>query len=356
MAVGYLLSPNAFTNILARYLHKREWAIWVVKEFVGHVASGNKNINIALTIEQRQCFALLVGRRFKNAYRPLGETDGSRHDWSAAEFVRRQIEALSADASEEAGGALAALADDIHLASYLDPLRHALVNQAKIRRQQHYQQPDWDQTAATLQGGPPANIADLHTLALEHLRTLQDEIRHGNLDTYKRFWRLSNRGIIEWPHHEEICRDRLVEIIRPCLSPLGISTEPEGHMAADKRTDIVLYHGAALKLPIEVKRQSHKDLWTACQNQLERLYTRDPQACGFGIYLVVWFGEKLGGRIPPPPPGMVRPANAAALEKSLRSLIPEDKKYCLDVIVVDMTPPAGTQKTERTRTQDNRKK
>ena len=116
-------------------------------------------------------------------------------------------------------------------------------------------------------------------------------------------------------------------------------------MAADKRADIVLYHGSDLKLPIEVKRHNHKDLWTACENQLDRLYAHDPHAAGLGIYLVFWFGEDCGGRVPPPPQGVTRPDSATALGHALRSCIPEDKAYCLDVIVLDVTPPAATKKT-----------
>ena len=120
-------------------------------------------------------------------------------------------------------------------------------------------------------------------------------------------------------------------------------------MAADKRTDIALYSGVDLKLPIEVKRHTNKDLWTACENQLQRLYTRDPHASGFGIYLVFWYGEELGGHLPSPPRGSIRPDNAKALEEALRLLIPSDKTHCLDVIVLDVTPPAGTKKLQRHR-------
>jgi hypothetical protein len=155
-------------------------------------------------------------------------------------------------------------------------------------------------------------------------------------------------GKIEQPGHEEYCRDRLVELLRPRLFPLGISGEPEGHMAADKRADIVLYYGVNLKLPIEVKKHTHKELWTACEHQLERLYARDPNASGFGIYLVLWFGDESGGKLPSPPSGVGRPDNAVALEEALQSLIPEEKRYCLDAIVLDLTPPADT-KTGRTK-------
>jgi hypothetical protein len=293
---------------------------------------------------------VLIGRHFENVYRPVGGViDGNRHGWDAAEFVRWQIEALSAEASQEAGEALVALAGDKKLTSYGDPLRHAIANQAKVRRQQQYEQPDWERIIETLRDGKPANIDDLCALAIDHLKTLRDGIRHSNIDTYKQFWRLSARGSMEGPQHEEFCRDRLIELLRPRLAPLGIVVEPEGHMAADKRTDIVLYSGVDLKLPIEVKRHTHKDLWTACEHQLQRLYTRDPNAAGFGIYLVFWFGEELGGHMPSPPRGSIRPNNAEALEAALRLLIPSDKTHCLDVIVLDVTPPAGTKKRQRHR-------
>jgi hypothetical protein len=281
--------------------------------------------------------------------------DGNRHGWDAAEFVRWQIEVLSAEASQEAREVLVVLAEDKKLTSYGDHLRHAIANQAKVRRQQQYEQPDWDRVIETLRGGKPANIADLHALAIDHLKTLRIGIRHSNVDTYKQFWRLSARGNLEGPQHEEFCRDRLIELLKPQLAPLGIFAEPEGHMAADKRTDIALYAGSDLKLPIEVKRHAHADLWTACETQLQRLYTRDPHAAGFGIYLVFWFGEELGGHMPSPPTGSIRPDNAEVLEEALRLLIPRDKTPCLDVIVLDVTPPADTKKRQRRRKRDARK-
>jgi hypothetical protein len=356
MATAYLLSPRDFSGALGDYLRGREEAFWTLKEFVGRVTNRKETGSLTLTIEQRRFFTALIGRRFENAYRPVGGViEGNRHGWDAAEFVRWQIEALSAEASQEAGEALVALAGGKKLASYGDHLRHAIANQAKVRRQQQYEQPDWDRVIETLWGGKPANIADLHALAIDHLKTLRVEVRHSNVDTYKQFWRLSARGNMEGAQHEEFCRDRLIEILRPRLVPLRLSAEPEGHMAADKRTDIALYYGVDLKLPIEIKRHAHTDLWTACENQLQRLYTRDPHAAGFGIYLVFWFGEELGGRMPSPPRGGIRPDNAEALEEALRLLIPRDKTHCLDVIVLDVTPPADTKKLPRHRKRVPRK-
>lgn len=348
MVTGYLLSPEDFQRILEKYLSCRKEALWTVKEFVEQSTSAQESHKLPLTVEQRQFFALLIGRHFENVYRPTGKEMTSDHnDWEAPAFVRWQVETLSGDPSEEAGAALVALEGNPRLISYRDHLRHAIANHAKIRRQHQYTQPDWDKTVETLRGGQPANIADLYALVSAHLRTLCSEIRHSNIDIYKQFWDLSPQlGSIQRPQHEEVCRDRLIGLLRPRLSPLDIAVEPEGHMAADKRADIVLYHGSDLKLPIEVKRHTHKDLWTACENQLDRLYAHDPHAAGFGIYLVFWFGEDRGGGVPAPLPGVTRPDSAVALEQALRSRIPEDKAYCLDVIVLDVTPPAATKKTQ----------
>ncbi len=347
MVTGYLLSPKDFQRILENYLRCRKEALWTVKEFVEQTTSAQASNKLTLTVQQRQFFALLIGRYFVNIYRPIGKAITSDHNnWEAPEFVRWQIEALSGDPSEEAGAALRALEGNTRLTSYRDHLRHAIAKHAKIRRHHHYVQPDWDKTVETLRGGQPANMADLDALTKAHLRTLCSEIRHANIDIYKQFWELSRSGSLQRPRHEDICRDSLIGLLTPRLSPLDIAVEPEGHMAADKRADIVLYDGSGLKLPIEVKRHTHKDLWTACENQLDRLYARDPHATGFGIYLVFWFGEDRGGQVPPPPQGVARPNCALALEQALRARIPADKAYCLDVIVLDVTPPAATTKTQ----------
>ncbi|MEN4704488.1 hypothetical protein ABEG95_22930 [Pantoea agglomerans] len=64
------------------------------------------------------------------------------------------------------------------------------------------------------------------------------------------------------------------------------------HMARDKRADIGATFSDHLKIPIEVKRHYHPDVWSAAENQLQKLYAPDPQSDGYGIFLVFWFGEK----------------------------------------------------------------
>jgi hypothetical protein len=41
----------------------------------------------------------------------------------------------------------------------------------------------------------------------------------------------------------------------------------------------------------EIKHDYHPDVWTVTDDQLERFYAHDPEALGFGIFLVFWFGK-----------------------------------------------------------------
>jgi len=116
--------------------------------------------------------------------------------------------------------------------------------------------------------------------------------------------------------------------------------EPEGHMAADKRADIVVFGPNSLKLPVEVKRDTHKELWTAAKNQLERLYTRDPNASGYGVYLIFYFGNGRTGKITPHPDGAVLTDSPEELEKVLNASIPADHRDRITCTVIDVSPPA----------------
>jgi hypothetical protein len=112
--------------------------------------------------------------------------------------------------------------------------------------------------------------------------------------------------------------------------------EPEGHMAHDKRADI----SAAVpgrKILCELKRDYHPDVWTAAQTQLERFYVHDPDAHGFVVYVVFWFGANRPSLIPAPPGGQARPKSAADMAAMLRSLLPKDRTARIAVLVIDVS-------------------
>jgi len=91
------------------------------------------------------------------------------------------------------------------------------------------------------------------------------------------------------------------------------------------------------KILCELKRDYHSEVWTAMTGQLERFYAHDPEAKGFGIYVVFWFGAERPTDIPASPNGMERPTTASKMETMLRSLLLEDMRKRLTVIVIDVS-------------------
>jgi hypothetical protein len=111
-------------------------------------------------------------------------------------------------------------------------------------------------------------------------------------------------------------------------------------MAADKSADMVVYALNNLKLPVEAKRDHHPELWSAAKNQLERLYTRDPHAQGYGVYVVFYFGPERGRSITAHPGGVEVPDSPRALEEALNAWVPPEHQNRITCVVIDVTPPA----------------
>ncbi len=192
----------------------------------------------------------------------------------AADYIRSLLDALSADRSTEATEALQQLALDPAMITYLGNIKHALANQRARYRETAYKQPSWEEAIATATGGPPANVADLQALVVEHLREISSRIGTQNTDIYKDFWNENSHGRPIGPKTEESARNVLLGLLKTRLDPLGIITEPEGHMVADKRADITTALPGR-KLILELKRDIHPELWTAPATQLDQFYTRD---------------------------------------------------------------------------------
>ena len=69
----------------------------------------------------------------------------------------------------------------------------------------------------------------------------------------------------------------------------GVVAEPEGEYANDKRADIRVIFGD-FNVPVEVKKDRNRYLWSSLNSQLIANYASDPATGGHGIYLVFWFG------------------------------------------------------------------
>lgn len=247
-------------------------------------------------------------------------------------YVEGLISTLAGIHDEAAKQALTSLLQHKHLKAWEDSLRRAMFDQRLTRRKALFQPASVTQVCATLANLTPANAADLWALTLDHLQQLGREIRDGNTNDYRQYW----TG--DTPELEDDCRDRLLSDLKIRLTPLGISAEPEGRYADEKRADVKV-SAQGYNIPIEIKREMHKDLWHAISNQLIAKYTRELASDGYGIYLVLWFG---GAGQPVAGDGGTKPKTALELQERLQRTVPVEYQHKIAVLVIDCSlRPAG---------------
>ncbi len=261
-----------------------------------------------------------------------GESMGGSvtHAMSASFFVRDMIERLAADPNREATDALEALRADDTLSDWHDMLASRLHTQRRIRRDASYHRLTIEQICQTLKGGTPANAGDLAALVMDRLSELATTIRDGNTDDWRQYWNLPH-GQLPTPRNENHCRDALLSDLRRCL-PTEIDAQPEVQYANDKRADMRIAF-QNFQVPVEIKKNCHRNLWSAMHKQLIQQYVRDPATDGYGIYLVFWFGEKYTQA---PPEGKL-PGSPEELQERLAAALSQDEARKVTVCVIDVS-------------------
>ena len=252
----------------------------------------------------------------------------------ASRLVNGLVQRLAASPAKDASDALNRLLAELALSRWHDVLSQARDAQQVTWRDASYSHPTIDQVCQTLNGGKPANAADLAALVIDQLDEIARKIRGGPTSDWRQYWNVDqyNRPTCEKP--EDACRDNLLSDLQNRLEQLDIDAQPEGQYANDKRSDIRVYFGGS-NVPVEIKKNIHRDLWSALRNQLIAQYTIDPDTDGYGIYLVFWFGKD---RTPPPPSG-TRPTNAKELKKRLEATLSPDEARKISVCVIDVSRP-----------------
>jgi len=255
-----------------------------------------------------------------------------------SEMVSAYIQNLGRDPSKEASNELNRLLGLPSLSNWHNRLRIAQHDQRIIRRKTTFRQPAIAEVDSTLANLQPANAADLAALVMDHLQEIARRIRDGNTNDYKQYWSYREKNKqLSAPKPENDCRDALLSDLQQRLGRLNIDAQREGNYADDKRADIRVSFGGAdgFSVPVEVKKDAHKDLWRSIREQLIAKYTRDPDTDGFGVYLVFWFGGK---GMPLPHDGK-RPKSAKELkEKLLETLLLEEGRK-ISVCVIDCALP-----------------
>ena len=253
-------------------------------------------------------------------------------EMTASGQISRLIRQLASLPGDDALQALDSLVSQPDLVHWRDELVRARDDQRAVHRDAAYRHPDLEQLHRALKDQEPANAGDLAALVLDRLSTVASVLRTGNTDDWRQYWNEDSYGRPRKPKHEDSCRDALLSRLRLKL-PEGVDAQPEGQYAGDKRSDIRVAHRGC-NVPVEIKKNTHRDLWSAIRRQLIEQYTRDVETGGYGIYLVFWFGE---AGMPSPPTG-TRPKTPGELQKRLEETLTADEALKIEVLVVDVSP------------------
>lgn len=336
LAAGLILDPEAYEQPLLDYVVGREKRIQVLAGFVsGRYLEWTQEDSLP-AVSQIRLIGLLGA--YYSPYRHEGGGLVSPA-MNASDFISHLIENLGASPDKRVTEGLERLLTAPSLAPWNERLRGALYHQRAVRREADYRHPDVQQVSRTLGNLGPANAADLAALTIEHLQELSRAIRDASTDDYKQYWNVDRYGHPTTPKPENDCRDALLSDLKQRLAPLRIDAQPEGHYAEGKRADIRVSFGGTqgFNVPVEIKRNKHRDLWRAARDQLIAQYVRDPGAHGLGIYLVFWFGPC----VTQPPPEGDRPRTAPELAEMLRLSLTDEESRRISVCVIDCAKPGA---------------
>lgn len=219
----------------------------------------------------------------------------------------------------------------------LSKLKHSLDNarhQLKLRqREAAFHFPPVSDVARILANREPTSTADLTALTLDHLDDIAHEIRHDNDDGVRTFWNIENKKPTG-KREENLCRDNLLTRLRMHLTSFAIDCQPEGDYANDKRADIRLSYRNEFELPIEIKRDDNRYLWTALRSQLIEQYTISPKAADHGVYLILWFGNN---DLPAVKDGGKKPTSPETLQTRLEAQLDPEERKRIFVRVLDVS-------------------
>jgi hypothetical protein len=304
---------------------------WVLRGRLG--AEGGRTVAPRLTIAQLGwMFATFRGPFPRTGY-PSGAWSGDTNAWDASDFLLALIDRLADDTSDDATRQLVALRD-APPDGYTDALRARAAEQARKAVQERYRPVPLTELRAILDDQPPTSVADLQATMLALLEAAQARIRSSPDDAWRGFYDDQSE-----PRDEERCRDHLLTVLG--LHPEGIDLLPEGHLADDKRADIIALR-PGLRLPIEIKGQWHTELWRAADSQLERLYAADYAAERRGIYLVLWFGHAVrdGKKPRARAVGQRRPQSPEELLQGLTETSEAGRACRIKVVVLELSRAA----------------
>ena len=326
LAAQLAVSPHPDLEMVEGFAGKHEYAM------AGFFSFFERSFARRLLLDRMRSSPLgRLACLFGEGRRPMKSTGPASAQLRESDFIRALIEALGTRADDDAVSALAELAGDPGAVAWHSTVRRVQYEQRVLRRNACYRHPDIDAARRSLECRQPANAADLVAVTFDVLTEISANIRHGSTNDWRQYWNPNGSERQGKPKDENDCRDALLSDLQYKLGPLGIDAAPEGRNADEKRADIRVSYGG-FNVPVEIKKSSHRSLWSAIRNQLIARYSPDPGAGGSGIYLVFWFGEQYCQL----PESGVRPRNATELEERLRGTLTPEEARLISICVIDV--------------------
>jgi hypothetical protein len=329
LTAGLLVSPSDYLATVKTYVGTSQGRVSHLYQLLGEIGRGGKlpTDQDASTI----CFLVELLGPMAQPYWIERSNRGSivTPAMDMGRQVENHIASLAGNPTREAATALASLRENALLKHWFDSLDRAICDQSIARRKALFRAMPASVVAQTLANLKPANAADLWALTVDHLKVLAREIRDGNTNDYRQYWANSK------PKVEDDCRDALLSDLRRKVELVGVVAEPEGRYADAKRADIKVY-AAGQHIPIEIKRESHRDLWSAIAEQLIAKYGREAKTDGYGIYLVFWFSGNITAA---PADGGRKPKTPKELQERLVATVPHSLQHKIAVVVIDCSQP-----------------
>lgn len=336
LCAGLILDPEVYQDMLSQYAGTNVPRKMQVSEFFN---AGEKRSSSEIEKLPDSAIGMVVELLAPVARQARKEGGWVTPDMECADLVRTMIRVLGMRPTVSAGNQLNRLMTLPTLFDWASYLQDALHSNRMARRAISFSHANVEAVSRTLANLQPASASDLAALTFGYLREIARKIRDGSTNDYEQYWSYSdgNRKL-ENPKPENACRNALLSDLSERLGKLGIDAQPEGNYADNKRADIrVSFRGQdGFNVPIEIKKDSHRDLWRAMHGQLIDRYARDPGAAAHGVYVVLWFG---GAKMPPPPDGGKRPRNAQELETRLRQVLTEEERHRIRICVIDCALP-----------------
>lgn len=331
LAAGFAVAPEVYEAPLSDFVQGREKRIRQLAEFFCQIGPPSSWFD-GLGIRGLARFIRLVGGHV--GPEPMNTQGWVTPAMKASRLVYHRIQRnLAVSPEKAASDALAALLADPALSRWHDVLSQGQAAQRVIRRDAGYRHTTVDQVCQTLDGGTPANPGDLAALVLDRLNAIADQISTNNANCWRPYWNEDKDQKPTKPKHENSCRDALIRDLRLHFP----NAEPEVTCVDSKRADIRVAC-RSFHVPVEIKKNSHRELWSAMRNQLIGQYTNTknaPETDGYGIYLVFWFGKQYTQA----PDSGNRPADAGELRERLEATLSADERRKISVCVIDVSKP-----------------